>query len=167
MAEPTATQAERVLAVLARGPAFPMDIVRATGIAFDNVNAVLSKLKKEGLVARPGGKGTQWQRTPVQEDGGAEPEMPSAHEVALAVVAACGVTGDDPVFERENWMRCRVPAAKALSVFYPECPVEAIGRFVGLPKLTLGTMHAVETAPWWAEIGDLAFEGAVTALERA
>lgn len=101
----------------------------------------------------------------------AEPddETPTARAVALAVVAAAQSLGEDPtqIAVAGTWLRCRFAAVKALAVYYDGCSWEQLGRFVGFVKLTQKAVDGAMNFPWWEDVGDPAFEAAVSALEAA
>lgn len=97
-------------------------------------------------------------------------ERPSADVIALAIVSAARVTGEDPlaIADPNTWLRARLPAAKALSLYYPDCTWAELGAFVGFSiKLTQRAVENALNAPWWADCGDAAFVAAVEALEVA
>lgn len=98
--------------------------------------------------------------------GAGDSELPSPDAIAVAVVTAARVLGEDPSqIAAPGWLRCRFPAVKALSVFYPDCTPQQLGRFVGFKSLTQQGINNALNFPWWNDEGDPAFAAAVDALE--
>lgn len=190
------SQKDRVLEILARGPATAPQIADEGAIHPASLQALLSKLRAKGIIECrgvcsrdpwrlvqvptgddpsmiPGGPlppcevaAAQAAEIFVPPDDAPEEEWPSADIVALAVIVAARVCAEDPLqIAKGGWLRCRFPAAKALRVFYPRCSYAQIGRYLGLMKLTEGTIRTFESAAWWPDLGDAAFEAAVSALE--
>lgn len=94
-------------------------------------------------------------------------EIPTAEAVALAVVAAAKVTGDHPLTIRDpcHAVRARIPAVKALEVFYGQVPLSRLGRYVGIEANIHQKIVSAEKAAWWAGDGQRAFDAACAALE--
>jgi hypothetical protein len=102
---------------------------------------------------------------------------PSAHQVALALVAAARVTGENPVdfadlgkgLGQGGGRRFRWPAFAALVALFPGCPGARLARCVGIPDRPaplsrLGAMRG-GAAAWWPGFGDRAVEAAMAAVE--
>lgn len=100
---------------------------------------------------------------------------PSADDVAIAIVAACRETGDDPVCVAEGiWshMKARHYAMHALIHVFPKASREKIAGYVGghRPKqflansytAILGTSGKRQRARWW---NDEAYDRVIRAIE--
>lgn len=95
-------------------------------------------------------------------------EVPTAEAVALAVVAASKVTGEDPldIGDAGSVVRARQPAVKALEIFYGQVPVSRLGRYVGIGSNIHQKLQAAQRAAWWNDQGLAAIEAACSALEN-
>ena len=94
-------------------------------------------------------------------------EIPTAHAVALAVVAAAKVTGDHPldIGDKHRVVRARIPAVLALNVYYGQVQMSRLGRYVGIDANIHQKVLSAEKAAWWAGDGVREFEAACMALE--
>lgn len=183
---------ERILRRLKSGPATCRELADACDAETAQLGPYLAQLQKGGLVRRvdggerkaiyalapgddpsmiPGGPEPACEAAALAEedDLGFEPdgELPTAGAIAVAICAAAGSLGEDPLLISEPgvWLRARFPAVKALAVFYPDCTWAQLGRFVGFTKLTQRAVENAANMPWWPDAGDPAFEAAVAALE--
>jgi hypothetical protein len=114
-------------------------------------------------------------------------QMPSATQVAWAIVAACRETGDDPIAIASGQskgpssrvtLRARHYALHALLFVFPRLPREKAAEFVGAPgrpmmfyhgsmnqvAKVVNTMTGRRRANWWDEEG---FERVIRAIENA
>lgn len=95
-------------------------------------------------------------------------EIPTPHAVAVAVVAAAKVTGEDPldIGDATAVVRARFPAVKALEIFYGEVPTTRLGRYVGVASNIHTKLQGAQRAAWWNDQGLAAIEAACCALEK-
>ena len=172
----------------------PKAISAALGLPYDNVSALLSQMKKRGLVERanpgeklalyalaakrqdvddpsmiPVGPPPRCETRALAADEGADEETPTARAIAVAVTASAASLGEDPtqIAIPGAWLRCRFAAAKALRMFYPDCTWEQVGRYVGFIKLSAKAIENAEATKWWPEDGAQALDAAIQALEHA
>lgn len=93
-------------------------------------------------------------------------DMPSAEAVARAVVASAAILGEDPLsIAGGGWCRARLPALKALKVFYPAYSWDRLGRLVGIPDTAQPRVQSAQRSAWWPELGEAAYLAAFEALE--
>lgn len=82
------------------------------------------------------------------------PRFPSAHHVALAIVAASRLTGEHAIACAAGapGLRCRPIAFEALRAIWPEARTNGLGRCVGWrPSSTGGAIASARKAAWWNE----------------
>lgn len=83
--------------------------------------------------------------------------FPSADAVAVAIIAACYYTGDDPLQygDGSRGLRSAFYAYAALARLYPECPNPALGRCLGRDSYSACQLkhetNQARKAKWWSE----------------
>lgn len=95
------------------------------------------------------------------------PELPGAHDIAVAVVAAAKALGEDPTdLYGEGLRRMRYCAAEALKIIFPAADYGWLGERLGVSYCAL-RVSQVKRAGWWMEGGGAAVDRAIEALEAA
>lgn len=94
--------------------------------------------------------------------------FPSADQIALAIVAACRITGDGPMATcMRQPSRARNIALAALIEVFPDATRQSPARCCGYAKPALGTttLGMARKAAWWNEAHVEEVIGALTAWE--
>lgn len=95
------------------------------------------------------------------------PELPSANDIAVAVVAAARALNEDPTeLFGEGLRRMRYCAIEALKIIYPAADYPWLGERLALPYCAL-RLSQVKRAAWWMDGGGAAVDRAIEALEAA
>jgi hypothetical protein len=80
--------------------------------------------------------------------------MPTADEFSKAIVAACRLTGENPLeIYSARTLRARHYALDALLTVFPDVPQASLSRCVGYPKPKAGTanLYLSKRTSWWRD----------------
>jgi hypothetical protein len=81
--------------------------------------------------------------------------FPTADQIALAIVTACRLFGEDPfaVCSGELGMRARHVAMEALVIAFPEARRAGLGECLsyGTPRSAQGQVISAKKGKWWSD----------------
>lgn len=82
--------------------------------------------------------------------------FPTADQIALAVVTACRLFGEDPIAlcKGEFGMRARLVAFDALMAAFPDARRAGLGECLafGTPRSAQGQVMTARKGKWWSDI---------------
>ena len=82
--------------------------------------------------------------------------FPSAEQYAIAMVTACGLTGDNPVELAQGafGIKARHLTLDALRIVFPDAKLAQMAKSLAYstPEKAAGLLGTSRKAPWWSEI---------------
>lgn len=95
-------------------------------------------------------------------------DFPAADDIAVALVAAAKVTGEDPMTLTDSAAPrlFRLAALQALNQIFPAASWKALGALTAVEK-PVAALSQAKRLDWWISLGAPATKAALAALEAA